>query len=495
MKLKNPSLKLKLFAYIAFFSIVMVFVIWLFQIVLLDFFYKQTKVDELHSLSDTIVENIDNQDLTALVTEIAGRNGICAKVIGINGGMEINVDTVPNCVLHRMNETELSGLYTAAENSGGSVLEVFKTSPRRFLNIKEPDGSSSIVAQNQEAQEENIIYTKLITENDGNNYILMLNTVVSPVNATVQTLRSQLFYISVIFLVLALFLALILSKRISDPIVRINEGAKRLGKGEMNIHFDGVGYKEITELSETLNYASEELSKVENLRRELIANISHDLRTPLTMITGYAEVMRDLPGENTPENLQVIIDEANRLTTLVNDVLDISKLQSGVQTIKRERFNLTACIRQILTRYSKLVEQEGYQILFIADEDLYVEGDVVKLTQVIYNLINNAINYAGEDRIVTVRQEKVEDRQIKIEIVDHGEGISEEMRPYVWDRYYKGDKTHKRASIGTGLGLSIVKNILELHHLEYGVDSIPGEGSDFWFIIPESPEAEEKDGQ
>ena len=474
---------MKLFAYIAFFSVIMVFVIWLFQIALLDYFYRQTKIDELKSLSGTIAENIDNQDLTALVTEIAGRNNICAKIIDADGGVEINVDTVPDCVLHRMSDQELAELWQEAQKSGGGVLEIYKSSPKRFLNIREADGSSSVVAQDQSEQDENMVYTKIITGDGTKPYILMLNTVVSPVNATVQTLRSQLFYISVIFLIFAILLAIILSSRISKPIARINTEAKKLGQGEANVRFEGHGYREITELSDTLNYASQELSKVENLRRELIANISHDLRTPLTMITGYAEVMRDLPGENTPENLQVIIDEANRLTTLVNDVLDISKLQSGVQSLNMERFNLTGCIRQILNRYSKLVEQEGYKILFVADEDVAVEGDVVKLTQVIYNLINNAVNYAGDDKTVVVRQSLLPGDRIKIEIIDHGEGISEEMLPYVWDRYYKGDKTHKRASIGTGLGLSIVKNILALHRLEYGVESTPGQGSNFWFII------------
>lgn len=131
---------------------------------------------------------------------------------------------------------------------------------------------------------------------------------------------------------LALIFAAIMSKKVSKPIIKINESAKELAKGNVAVHFDGEGYREITELNDTLNYAAEELSKVENLRRELIANVSHDLRTPLTMITGYAEVMRDIPGENTPENVQIIIDEANRLTSLVNDMLDISSFRPACRS-------------------------------------------------------------------------------------------------------------------------------------------------------------------
>lgn len=171
--------------------------------------------------------------------------------------------------------------------------------------------------------------------------MLMLNSTITPVNTTVDTLRVQLLCLTVIMLLLSIFLALFMSKKISKPIIKINNSAKQLALGNYDISFEGKGYLEVSELNETLNYAAKELSKTEKLRQELIANISHDLRTPLTLITGYAEVMRDLPGENSPENVQVIIDEAKRLSSLVNDVLDISKLQSGAQALTITAFNLS----------------------------------------------------------------------------------------------------------------------------------------------------------
>ncbi|MFQ8601435.1 MAG: sensor histidine kinase, partial [Oscillospiraceae bacterium] len=233
---------------------------------------------------------------------------------------------------------------------------------------------------------------------------------------------------------------------------------------------------------DTLNYAAEELSKVEGLRRELIANVSHDLRTPLTMISGYGEVMRDLPGENTPENVQIIIDEARRLTSLVNDMLDISKFQSGTQKLHRTRFNLTQAIRDTLGRYNKLTEKDGYAISFASDQEVYVHADELRISQVVYNFINNAITYTGPDKCIYLRQ-LVEGNSVKIEVRDTGEGIDPDKLQYIWDRYYKVDKAHKRAQIGTGLGLSIVKSILDLHGARYGVKSKTGEGSIFWFEL------------
>jgi len=215
----------------------------------------------------------------------------------------------------------------------------------------------------------------------------------------------------------------------------------------------------------------------------LLANVSHDLRTPLTMITAYSEVMRDLPGENTPENVQVIIDEAKRLTNLVNDMLDISKMQAGVSSIDIKPYNITSGIKSVVDRYAKLVEQDGYRIVFnYCDEDVIVEADELKIYQVIYNLMNNAINYTGKDKCVIINQ-IVSGNIVRIEVKDTGDGISPEEIDNVWERYYKVDKQHKRAVMGTGLGLSIVKNILKSHHAKYGVISKLGEGATFWFEL------------
>jgi signal transduction histidine kinase len=219
------------------------------------------------------------------------------------------------------------------------------------------------------------------------------------------------------------------------------------------------------------------------MQKELLANVSHDLRTPLTMIRGYGEVMRDLPGENTPENVQLIIDEAERLSELVDDMLDLSRLQAGTRELKIELFDLTEVVRALMTRYDKLIEHEGYDMTFHADEHVLVQADRTMILQAVYNLINNAVNYAGADRRVEVTQRR-EGERVRISVRDFGKGIEEEHLPLIWDRYYKVDRVHTRATVGTGLGLSITKDILERHGADYGVRSTPGEGSEFWFELP-----------
>lgn len=455
--------------------------LWLFQIVFLDDFYKQIKMNNIKSSAETIAKNIDNEDIETLLNTISQQNETYIRIMNEDGSDAYSSDAVLDSVIHKMPPDELSQLYQKAQQNDGTFFEFLN---RENFKDKPNDDKPFIgdVPKPMREFSQSMIYVKIVERADKSKAIVILNSMITPVNATVDTLRIQLMYVTGITLLLAVGMAIFMSKRISKPIIRINSSAKELAKGNYDTTFNGYGYLEVSELNDTLNYAAKELSKVEGLRRELIANISHDLRTPLTMITGYGEVMRDLPGENTPENVQIIIDEAKRLTTLVNDILDISKLQSGTQKFTLEKFNLTESIRDILLRYTKLKEQDGYKLKFISNGDAWVNADTVKISQVIYNLINNAITYTGTDKTVTIIQSSNED-SVKIEIVDTGDGIAQDMLPLIWDRYYKMDKAHKRAAIGTGLGLSIVKTILDMHGAKYGVLSTLGQGSIFWFEL------------
>ena len=465
------------------FSGLLLALLWLFQIVFLDSFYKSIKTRTLKSSGDMVVRNIESQGLAELVDQIAIQNNVSIRIVDSQGNELLKESTESYNRFIDLPAWQLQDFYNRAQQNGGILFEQFSKESFDFTN---KDGEFPLyigkVPGKAEFMMESMIYVRTLEKSDGTSVMVLLHSQISPVNSTVETLRVQFVYIAVIMLVLSLLLALGISRLISAPIVQINRTAKLLATGNYDVRFTGQGYLEIRELRDTLNYAAVELSKVEALRRELIANISHDLRTPLTMITGYAEVMRDLPGENTPENVQIIIDEAKRLSVLVTDILDLSKLQAGVQTLNLSVYNLTQDVRDIISRYAKLTEQRGYHINFISGENVYVRADQVKISQVIYNLINNAINYTGEDKQVTVCQ-SVSGNKVKIEIIDTGEGIPADKLPYIWDRYYKVDKVHKRSTVGTGLGLSIVRAVLELHHAAFSVISTEGQGSIFWFEL------------
>ena len=231
-------------------------------------------------------------------------------------------------------------------------------------------------------------------------------------------------------------------------------------------------------------YAEKELSRVDTMQRDLIANVSHDLRTPLTMLKAYAEMIRDLSGDNPikrNEHLEIIINETDRLSAMVNDILDLSKLESGKQKMNPTEFEISSKMHDIIGRFKGISDKMGYHIHFTPDAEKIVFCDVVKIEQVIYNLINNAINYTGDDKQVYVRQINKPDG-VLIEIEDTGDGIEEDKIKLIFDKYYRSEN-HKREVVGTGLGLSIVKAVLKLHGYDYGVRSTIGKGSVFWFKI------------
>lgn len=500
MKHEKISIKWKIFFYLLIFTGILLVVLWLVQICYLDTFYKTIKNREAVQLTSEVTEILqsEDEDKEEKIDALTARYNMAVLVVEQDGTILYSAEYIPNSNLNMMPAELVQDCYQRAVENGGSTRIEFGGGKRKPFTQpdtdvpEKPEINESAQADADRMMDgfmqnhgqdriESVITANLIPV-DGTEVLLFVNTQLTPVDATVNTLRVELVWITFIMILLSLVVALLISRQVSKSFIKINESAKKMAKGDFSVRFEGKDYREIAELSDTLNATAVELNRNESLRRELIANVSHDLRTPLTMIIAYAEVMRDLPGENTPENVQVVIDEAARLTNLVNDMLDISKLQAGVMVKNAEVYNLTESIEAVLERYNKLKEQEGYVIEFDYDRKVYVDADEYKVFQVIYNLINNAINYTGTDKMVRVRQKVVEDR-VRIEVEDSGEGIAKEDLPYVWDRYYKVDKTHKRSVMGTGLGLSIVKNILELHDAAYGVWSEEGKGSIFWFEL------------
>ena len=487
-KCSYPGVTVKILLYFLIFITMMLAVLWVFQIMLLNFFYRTTKTNEMQDIAEIIEQSLQQDDdvLEELVYRHAAEHGVCIRVFRIepsNRAVEIaNADVSEGCYLHHVNGATLSELYNKSVASSGNYTTVIPLTGGKN-EISDSNGPHTPLHPSGEAKRMSMVRVDVCRQGDVP-YVIMLNSELTPLSATVATLKTQYFWIALVFVLLALLLAITFSRSIISPIVRMNQSAKQLAQGNYDVRFEGEGYRETRELADTLNYASKELSKNDRLQKELIANISHDLRTPLTMIKGYGEVMRDIPGENTPENMQMIIDETERLSELVSALLDISRLQADAGEPAKAVFDLTAMVQNTVERYAKLRESDGYSVRFEFDvPQVYVNADKTMMLQVLYNLINNGINYAGEDKTVTVRQ-TCADGKVRISVIDHGVGIAADQIPLIWDRYYKVDRVHKRAVVGTGLGLSIVKTVLERHGALYGVDSREGQGSTFWFELP-----------
>lgn len=481
-RLSRTSIRTRVFAYFLLFVVVLLVMLWLFQIVLLDDFYRHLKTEMLSGSAETLTRNIDNPELQALSDRLSEQNDVCVLIVDEKIEPLVSSDATPVCIIHRFSRRDITRYIDKLTEESPTYFHTFELTGMKD-NAYEPKNFQGRVPSPNGFKSASLFSITRVARADGQIVYLLLNAQITPVDATVQTLRDQLVYITLILIVLSFLISLVLSRRITRPIVETNEAAKALSLARFDPPKESVSYREILELNETLKSAAKELGRVEEMQRELIANISHDLRTPLTLIEGYAEVMRDLPGENTPENMQVIIDETKRLSTLVNAVLDYTTAKSGKVELTLTRFDLTQSVLDTLTRYQKLIEQDGFTVEFRYDCHVTVEADEVKVGQVIYNLINNALTYTGEDKRVVVEQ-KVDGSKVKLSVIDTGEGIAKEELEHIWSRYYRSQKPHKRAAIGTGLGLSIVESILEKHKLEYGVNSEIGQGTEFYFVMP-----------
>ena len=285
---------------------------------------------------------------------------------------------------------------------------------------------------------------------------------------------------------------------ITKPVTEVTEQAKELARGNFNLDFKNDYYcLELRELSAALERARQEISKSDVVQKELIANISHDFKTPLTMIKAYASMIVEISGDDKKKrdaHAQIIIDECDRLTALVSDVLDLSRLQAGVGLEQNTVFNLSEVVYAIAGRFGSFKQTEGYIFETDVEDEIYTRACRERIEQVLYNLIGNAVNYTGEDKTVKIKLYR-KGARARFEVIDSGKGIPKDEIDTVWDRYYRSTATHKRAVSGSGLGLSIVKGILLAQKCPFGIISETGKGSCFWveFSVPEqSGDGEER---
>ncbi len=464
------SLTTKIFLYFIIFAFLIVGIFWVLEIAVLDGFYAESKKQNCYDMAHYIEGNLKKYD----------RFEIDNRMIEIRDKFRlIESDNEMNIWLIKKNTNDLLTYVYGGNIPSNTIEELWDKIERSNLR------------ENFEETDSNFLFSKIITLSDKTEVLLVLAARIVPIDSIVQVWRKQFYVISIIILALTAVFATIVSRNVSKPIASLNKAAKSLAKGNYDAKFDVYDYAEIKELADTLSYAQSELGKLDRYQKDLIANVSHDLRTPLTMIAGYSEMMQDYPSEMNKENLQIIIDEANRLTALVNDILNLTNMQNNAIKYQKENYNLTENIEIIISRNAKLLANVNCKVIFEKEQDVIINADILKIEIAIYNFLNNAVNYCGEDKLVIVRQ-KIENNKVKISFIDHGVGIDPEHINDIWNRYYKVNKNHNRGIGGSGLGLSIVKTVLEGHGFEYGVISEVGVGSEFWFSAPIIEILEEK---
>ncbi len=467
MPRKTLDLKHKLWIYFGMFAIIIVVLLWLMQIVFMNSFYETMKITEITRTGKSIVReyNADPTRLSEIVLGAHFNHGLSVGVYNEHGVPMFGADIVfyPNS--------------PSSYNAFPEIVSRLKESGSEFVSFVSSDSSRRY---------NSVIFGAKLKSGTGAQSYLCLTSPLSPMGATTQVLKIQLVWVTIILVLISFALSYFIAKRLSKPISNITANASAFASGNYDVTFEHGGYTEINKLADVLNLAATELDKTDALRRDLLANVSHDLRTPLTIIRSYAEMIRDISGNNPEkrgEHATVIMEESDRLSQLVTDILDLSKMESGVLTLNVQPFNISDTISKAVNSFSVLAEKHDYNFHINCDKPYMVTGDEARIQQVIYNLISNAVNYTGDDKSVTIFTQ-VRENMLRVCVSDTGKGISPEDQMLVWDRYYKSSSSHHRMQVGSGIGLSIVKNILLIHKTNFGIISDTGKGSTFWFELP-----------
>lgn len=454
------TLHKQIWLFFFFFSIFILLFLWLTQGLCFDKYYELNKSKELSMLASKISDNYGRSDFTEYIDKISYENGICIDIESHGEFLYRSTTFNKGCMIGSGKET-----YKADFQSSNEKKKAYKLINTRFGN-------------------QTLVYGIKL---DDRTYAYISTSLV-PLDSATVLLKKQLVLISILIIALSVVISYYLSKKIVKPIEEMSKKASKIAEGDFKDSFDSnTNICEIRELENSLNEMRTEFHQTEELRRDLMANVSHDLKTPLTMIKAYAEMVRDLTYKNKEkrnENLKVIIDETERLNLLVDDILTLSSMQAETVVLEYTDFSLHEVIESIIKRYDVLLEKENYEFIY-EKKEVFVHADRKRTEQVIYNILNNAINYTGDDKKVYLFVEEKEDT-IRVSIRDTGKGIKEEEKNKIWDKYYHSKKKHKRNKVGTGLGLSIVKNILDGYHLPYGIDSKEREGTTFYFELEKS---------
>ena len=338
---------------------------WILNISSLGTFYENSKKKQLLQVVSKIKQTYQSNAFEEILDSLTYHNDFCVEIYKNNQLTYISNDYHRGCMIDsnplELNMYKKEFIYSGLENKN-----------YEFINPK---------------QENKILMSSLKIDDT----YIFINTSLEPIDSTIEIIKKQFIYILLAVLILSLIIAYFISKKISKPIEKINASAKEMAKGKFNVIFENdSNIEEIVELTKTLNYTKEELKKTEIVRQELMANVSHDLKTPLTMIKAYAEMVRDLTYKNKEkreENLNIIIEETDRLNILVNDILELSKIQSGNIFLQEEEFDIHTCLQNIIKRYDIYMTNDGYIIEYNNKQNIKVLADKKRIEQVLYNLL------------------------------------------------------------------------------------------------------------
>jgi len=417
------------------------------------------------------------------VLEVSGRNSGSIIFVTNKDGYVVafgpNINSIPAAVLNSMRDE--SGYYRLPDLkqhqkiiSGREIVKgigdfsgLFKNTGYLWLTVAKPFKYSP------EGYSEEI------------SGVIYLHTPLPEIQKTRLSLF-RLFLISIaVSVLISVVLVYVFSLKMTSPLKQINNAAKVIASGEFNKRLDIKSRDEIGELAKSFNQMALALQNIEEMRRGFIANVSHELRTPMTSIRGFIEGILDgtIPPDKHKEYLSIVRDEANRLNRLVNDLLDLARMEAGETSLALRKFDINELIRICIIKFESMIIRKNIRVeAEFEEEKMLVNADPDAIERVLNNLVHNAIKFTSEGGRIAVSASWYKDKAL-VSVKDNGAGINEDEIDRIWDRFYKSDKSRGKDKTGAGLGLAIVKSIIKEHGQEIWVESKPGAGAKFTFTL------------
>lgn len=512
----KQSLRTRLVFISAGIIVLSIVICWLMNLFLLPGFYEDSKKKQMDSAYSQVAELFAQNDWSAISSDkqnevydemdrISGNSGVSLYI------MEIKVNVDSGLV------SEISYLYPSMS---GRMQELNRNQLSKYVMFKQ---LGNVFDENYQLLKKTDQYElfQVYDERMDSNYIELIGGVDGDywvyIRSNYQSIQESasisnefLAYVGIVATVLSILIMIFVSNKYTKPILALARLAQKMEQLNFNVRYEENRKDEIGVLGHSMNSLSDKLeetiselktannelqldlqrrSEQEKMRQEFLSNVSHELKTPIALIQGYAEGLQENVNDD-PESrefyCEVIVDEANKMNKMVKKLLNLNQLEFGNGQIHLEHFDVQQVVKSVLSSSEILFQQKGISISFVEKDPVYVWADEYMTEEVVMNYVSNAVNHIDGERIIEVKIQSVKDK-VRVSVFNTGKKIPEEDLDKIWDKFYKVDKARTREYGGNGIGLSIVKAIMEAHNQQYGVKNYDN-GVEFWFELDEKAE-------